>query len=145
MKENLLLLKNSLELLKNKIYKYPTSISKNLYIDNLDYIVNGCNNTYHRTITMKPIDIKNNTYIYTDKEVNINDPKFQIGDHVRISKYRNLFVKGYTSNWSEEYFVIKKVKIQFHVLILLMILMVKKLLEHYLKKNCKKQIKKNLE
>ena len=57
---------------------------------------------------MKHIDVKDNTYINTDKEINNKDPKFNIGDHVRISKYKNIFVKGYTPNWSEEVFVIKK-------------------------------------
>ena len=57
---------------------------------------------------MKHIDVKDNTYINTDKEINNKDPKFNIGDHVRISKYKNIFVKSYTPNWSEEVFVIKK-------------------------------------
>ena len=72
--------------LKNKIYKYITSISKNVYIDKSDDIVNEYNNTYHRTIKMKPVDIKDNTYIDIDKEVNDKDPKFKVSDHVRISK-----------------------------------------------------------
>ena len=96
--------------LKSKIYKYMTSISKNVYIDKLDDIVNEYNNTYHTTIKMKPIDVKNNTYINTDKETNDKDPKFKVGDHVRISKNKNIFAKGYNPNWSEEVFVIKKVK-----------------------------------
>ena len=96
--------------LKNKIYEYMTSISKNVYIDKLDDIVNKYNDTYHRTIKMKPIDVQDNTYIDIDKEVNIKDPKFEIGDHVRISKYKNIFAKGYTPNWSEEIFVIKEIK-----------------------------------
>ena len=96
--------------LKTKIYKYMTSIWKNMYIDKLDDIVNEYNNTYHRTIKMKPADVKDNTYIDFKKEVNDKDPKFKIGDHVRISKYKNIFAKGYTPNWSEEVFVIKKVK-----------------------------------
>ena len=96
--------------LKNKIYEYMTSISKNVYIDKLDDIVNKYNDTYHRTIKMKPIDVEDNTYINIDKEVNIKDPKFEIGDHVRISKYKNIFAKGYTPNWSEEIFVIKEIK-----------------------------------
>ena len=96
--------------LKTKIYKYMTSISKNVYIDKLDDIVDEYNNTYHRTIKMKPIDVKDNTYIDFEKEVNDKDPKFKVGDHVRISKYKNIFAKGYTPNWSEEVFVIKKVK-----------------------------------
>ena len=96
--------------LKNKIYKYMTSISKNVYIDKLNDIVNEYNNTYHTTIKMKPIDVKDNTYINIDKEVNNKVPKFKVGDRVRISKYKNIFAKGYTPNWSEEVFVIKKVK-----------------------------------
>ena len=96
--------------LKSKIYKYMTSISKNVYIDKLGDIVDEYNNTYHTTIKMKPIDVKDNTYINADKEINNIDPKFKVGDHVRISKYKNIFAKGYMSNWSEEVFVIKKVK-----------------------------------
>ena len=107
--------------LKSKIYKYMTSISKNLYIDKLDDIVNEYNNTYHTTIKMKSIDVKDNTYINTDKEINNKDPKFKAGDRVRISKYKNIFAKGYTPNWSEEVFVIKKLKILFRGLMLLMI------------------------
>ena len=96
--------------LKNKIYKYMTSISKNVYIDKLDDIINEYYNTYHRTIKMKPIDVKDNTYIDFGKEVNDNDPKLKVGDHVRIAKYKSIFAKGYTPNWSEEIFVIKEIK-----------------------------------
>ena len=64
--------------LKNKIYKYMTTISKNVYIDKLDDIVNECNNTYHRTNKMKPIDVKNNTYIDFGKENNDKDSKFKL-------------------------------------------------------------------
>ena len=95
--------------LKGKIYKYITSISKNVYIDKLDDIVDEYNNTYHTTIKMKPIDVKDNTYINTSKEINNKDPTFKVGDHVRISKYKNIFAKGYMPNWSEEFFI-KKVK-----------------------------------
>ena len=72
--------------LKNKIYKYMTSISNNVYIDELDDIVNEYNNTYRRTIKMKPIDVKMNTYINICKDVNDKDPKSKLGDHIRISK-----------------------------------------------------------
>ena len=96
--------------LKNKIYKYMTSISKNFYIDKLDDIVNKYNNTYHRTIKVKPINVKDNAYINFGEEVNDKDPKFKIYDHVKILKYKNIFAKGYTPSWSEEIFVIKKVK-----------------------------------
>ena len=96
--------------LKKKIYKNMTLISKNVYINKLDDIVNEYNKTYHRTIKMKSIDVKDNTYININKEVNDKDPKFKVGDHVRISKYKNIFAKGYTPNWSEEIFVIKEIK-----------------------------------
>ena len=96
--------------LKINIYKYVTVISKNVYIDKLDDIVNEYNNTYHRTIKIKPVDVKDNTYIDFEKKVNDKDPKFKIGDQVRISKYKNIFAKGYTPSWSEEVFIIKKVK-----------------------------------
>ena len=72
--------------LKNKIYKYMTAISKNVYIDKLDDIVNEYNNTYHRTIKLKPVDVKDNTYIDFNKEVNDKDSKFKFGNHARISK-----------------------------------------------------------
>ena len=87
-----------------------TSISKNVYIDKLDDIVDEYNNTYHRSIKMKPLDVKDNTYIDFKKEVNDKNPKFKVGDHVRISKYKNTFAKGYVHNWSEEIFIIKKIK-----------------------------------
>ena len=88
-----------------------TSISKTVCIDKLNDMVNEYNNnTYHRTIKMKPVDVKDNTYTNFKKEVNDKDPKFKVGDHVRISQYKNIFAKGYTPNWSEEVFVIKKVK-----------------------------------
>ena len=76
-------------------------------IDKLDDMVNEYDNTYHRTIKMKPVDVKGNTYMYYSKKVNDKDPYFKVGDHVRISKY-NIFAKGYTPDWSKEVFVIKK-------------------------------------
>ena len=96
--------------LNNKHYEHMTAVSKNVYIGKLDDIVNEYNNTYHRTIKMKPIEVKDNTYIDSIKEVNDKDPKFKVGDHVRISKYKNIFAKGYSPNWSGEFFVIKEVK-----------------------------------
>ena len=81
-----------------------------MYIDKLDDIVNEYNNAYHRTIKMKPIDVKDNTYNNIDREVNNKDPKFKVGDHVRISKYKYIFAKGYTPNWSEEIFLIKEIE-----------------------------------
>ena len=96
--------------LKTKIYKYMTLVSKNVCVDKLDDIVDEYNNTYHRTIKMKPVDVKDNAYIDSVKEDNDKDPKFKVGDHVRTSKYKNIFAKGYTPNWSEEVFVISKIK-----------------------------------
>ena len=85
-------------------------MSKNVYIDKLDDIASEYNNTYHRTIKIRSVDVKNNTYVDSKKEVNDKDPKFKVGEHVRISKYKNSFAKGYTANWSEEVFVIKRAK-----------------------------------
>ena len=75
-------------------------ISKNTYFDKLDDIANEYNNTYHRTIKMKPVDVKDNTYIDSNKKVNDKEPKFKVGYHVRISKYKNIFAKEYTPIWS---------------------------------------------
>ena len=96
--------------LKNKIYKHMTSISKNVYFDVLENIVDKYNNTYHSTIKMKPTDVKDNNFTKYIEESNKKDPKFKIGDHVRISKFKNIFAKGYTPDWSEEIFVVKKIK-----------------------------------
>ena len=76
---------------------------------NIDDIVNEYNNTY-RTIKMKPVDVKDHTYIEFGKEVNDKDPKIKVGDYVRISKYKIIFAKGYKPNWSEEVFIISKIK-----------------------------------
>ena len=88
------------------------SVSKNVYIHKLHDIVDEYNNTYHRTIKMKSVDVKDDTYINFKKEVNDRNPKFKIGDHVRIFKCKNIFAKGYTPNWSEEAFVVSKIKNQ---------------------------------
>ena len=77
-----------------------------MYIDKLDDIVDEYNNTCHTTIKIEPIDVKDNTYINAEKEINNKDPKFKVGDHVRISKYKDIFAKGYMPSWSEELFVI---------------------------------------
>ena len=95
--------------LENKMYKHMTSISKNMYINKLDDVVNKYNNIYHSTIKMKPVGLKSSTYNDLDKKNNKGDPKFKVGDNVRISKYKNIFAKGYAPNWSED-FVITRVK-----------------------------------
>ena len=92
-----------------EIYKYMTSVSKNLYIDKLDEIANKYNNTYHITIKKKPVDTKSRTGV--DFGINNDkDPKFKASDYVRISKYKYIFGKVYVSHWSAEFSVIKKVE-----------------------------------
>ena len=95
---------------------------------------------------MKPVDVKNNTYIDFEKEVNDRDPRFKVGDHVRISKQKNIFVKRYTPNWSEKVFAISKTK---NTVPWTYVIngeeMVKKLLESFMKKSYKRLIKNNLE
>ena len=130
--------------LKKKIYKYMSSVSQNVHIDKLDDIVNKYSNTYHRTINMKLVDVKPNTDINSSQEINDKDPKFKMGNIVRISKYKNIFAKGYVPNWSEEVFVNKTSKILFRRHVLIVILKAKKLLERFTKKDCKKQIEKRL-
>ena len=96
--------------LKNKMYKFITLISKNMYINKLDDLVNKCNNIYHSTIKMKLVNVKSRTYIDFDKNYNKEDPKFKVGDHVRIQKYKNIFAKSGFPNWSEKVCAITKVK-----------------------------------
>ena len=79
-------------------------------MDKLDDIVNKYNNTYHNTIKLKLVDVKWNTYIHSSKESNNKDPKFKVGNIVRISKYKKIFAKGYIPNLSEKVFDITKVK-----------------------------------
>ena len=98
-----------------------TAISKNVYFNVLDDIVDEYNNTYHTTIKMKSIDVKSDSFAEYNVESNEKDPKFKVGDHVRISKYKIIFAKGYDPNWSEEVFVISKINNKFHGLILLII------------------------
>ena len=87
-----------------------TTVSKNVHFDVLDDIADKYNNTYHNTIKLKPIDVKSNSYAEYNVDSNQKDPKFKVGDHIRISKYKNIFAKGYDTNWSEEVFVISKIK-----------------------------------
>ena len=96
--------------LKNKIYKQMTTISKNVYFDVLDDIVKDYNNSFQSSIKMKPKDVKDDCSIKYVAESNKKDPKFKIDDHVRISKYKNMFSKGYLPNCSEEGFVINKIQ-----------------------------------
>ena len=95
--------------LKNKLYKHMTATGKKVYFDVLDNVVNKYNNTKHSAIKMKPIDVgDNNKRVYIGEHNEI-DSRFKIGDRVRISKFKNIFDKGYTPNWSTEIFIVDKV------------------------------------
>ena len=87
-----------------------TAVSKNVYFNVLDDLVNKYSDTVHRKIKMKPTDVISDSYAEYNEDSNVTKPKFKVGDHVRISKYKNIFAKGYTPNWSEEVFVINKIK-----------------------------------
>ena len=94
--------------LKNKLYKHMTATGKNVYYDVLDDVNNKYNNTKHSTIKMKPTDVKDNKRVYID-EHNEKDSRFKVGDRVRISKFKNIFAKVYTPNWSTEIFIADKI------------------------------------
>ena len=97
-----------IRVLKNKLFKHMTAVSKNIYCDALDRIVNKYNNTVHRTIKMKLIDVTSDPYAEYNEDSNETKPKFKVGDLARISKYKNIFAKGYTQNWAEEVFDVSK-------------------------------------
>ena len=96
--------------LENRFSKHMTAISNNVYFDVLDDIVNKYNNTVHITIKMKPADVTSDSYAEYNENSNKKDLKFKVGDHVRISKYKNIFAKEYTPNWLEEVFLVSKIK-----------------------------------
>ena len=106
--------------LKIKIYKYMTSISKNVYIDELDDTVNEYN-TYHRTIKVKPVEVKDNTYIDFKKEVNDKDPKFKVEDHVRIPNAKIFLLKDTHEIDLKKFLLLVKFQVRFHGHMLLMI------------------------
>ena len=85
-----------------------TAVSRNVYFDVV--IIGEYNYTYHRTIKMKSIDVKSDSYDEYNIDSNAKDAKLKVGDRVKISKYKNIFAKGYVPNWFEEVFVISKVK-----------------------------------
>ena len=131
--------------LKNKICRYITSISKNAYIDKLDDIANKYNTTYHSTIKLKPLDVKSRTYIDSSKEINNKDPKFKIDGVARISKYKNIFEKDYVPNWSEEVYLIKRVKNTCPWTYVISDLKGEEIFETFSEKQLQKQIKKSFE
>ena len=96
--------------LKYKIYKHMTAISKNVYCDVLDDIVKQCHNTWHSAIKMKPKDVEDDNFTEYVEKPNEKHPKFNVRDSVRISKYKNIFTKGYAPNWTEGVFIVNKVK-----------------------------------
>ena len=96
--------------LMNKIFKHMTTILKNVYVDVLNDIVKRYNNTVHKTIKMKPIEVTNDSYAEYNEDFNKKGTKFKVNDHVKISKYKNIFAKGYVPNWSEEVFIVNEIK-----------------------------------
>ena len=118
-----------------------TAISKNVYFDVLDDIVNKYNNTVHRNIKMNPIDVTGDSYAEYNEDFNKKVPKFKVGDDIRISKYK----KDMLQIGQKKFLLLEKLKIQFLGLMLLVTWMLKKLLEFFIKKNCKTLAKKNLE
>ena len=95
--------------LKNKLYKHMTATGKRVYCDVVDDVVNEYNNTKHNIIKTKPKDVKDdNKRVYID-EYNKKNTRYNVGDRVRISKFKNIFAKGYTPNWSREIFIINKI------------------------------------
>ena len=88
--------------LKSKTFKHMTAVSKNVYFDVLVDIVNKNNNTVHRSIKVKPIDVTSDSYAKYNKDFNVTKPKFKVDDHIKTLKYKNIFTKGYTQNWSGE-------------------------------------------
>ena len=103
------------------------------------------NNIYHRAIKMKPVELKQSMYTDSNKQNNKEDPKFKVGDHVRISKYKNIFGKGYVPNWSKEVFMIKKVKNIVPWTYVISDLNGEKIVGTFTEMSCKKQIRKSLE
>ena len=132
--------------LKSKVFKDMTAISKNVYFDVLDDIVDQYNNTFHRTIKMKPIEVTSDSYAEWNENFNEKDSKFKAGDRVRILKYKNIFAIGYTQDWSEEVFIISKIKNIVPWTDAVSDLFGEEINGNfYKKKNCKKQISKNSE
>ena len=99
--------------LKNKFSKHMTAVSKNVYFDVLDDIVQKYNTRVHRTIKMKPIDVTSNFYAEYNEDSNEKDPKFKVGNHVRFSKYKSIFAKRYTPNGQKKFLLLVGLKIQF--------------------------------
>ena len=124
--------------LKNKIFRHMTAALKNVYFDILNDIVNKYNNTVHRTMKMKPIDVTTHPYPEYNEDSNEKNPKLKFGDRVRISKYKNIFAKGCTQNSSDEVFIITRIKDTVPWTYWLVNWMVNQLLEVFMKKGLQK-------
>ena len=132
--------------LKNKIFKHMITISKKVYIDVLNDFVSKYNDTVHKTIKMKPIDVTADSYAEYNEDFNKKkNPKLKVNDHVRISQYKNIFAKGYVPNWSEEVFIVNEIKNTIPWTYTINGLNGEKVIGTFTKKNCKRLIKKNLE
>ena len=132
-----------IRMLKNKIFKHMTAISKSVYLNVLDDIVNKYKNADHKTIKIKPIDVTSDSYAKYDKDSYVTKLKLKFGDNVRISKYRNIFAKGYTENWSEEVFVVSKIKSAVPWAYVISDLNGEPIAGSFMKENCQKVVKKN--
>ena len=128
-----------------KPVSFITPISNSVYFNVLNDIVDKYNDTYARIIKKKPIDVKSDSFAEYSEKSNEKDPKFNVGDHVRISKHKNIFAKGYAPNCSEEIFVVKKFKNTVTWTYEISDLNGEKIVSSFMKKNCKKQVKKKLE
>ena len=115
-----------------------------MYIDELDDMINKCNNTYHRTVKIKPVDVKSSTYIKSSKEVNHQGPKFKIGGIIRISQYKNIFPKAMFLIGLKKFFVTKKVKNTVSWTCVISDLKGEKIVGMFYSKELQKQIKKCL-
>ena len=130
--------------LKNNIFKHVKAVSKNVYFDVLDDIVNKYNSTVHRSIKMKLVDVTTDSYAEYNEDSNEKYPKLKVGDHVRISKYEKNFAKGFTQNWSEDVCVFTKIKDTVLWTYVISDLSSEKITSFY-QKNYKNLVKKNAE
>ena len=130
--------------LKNEVFKHMTAVSINVYFDVLDDVVNKYNNIVHRTIKMKPIEIISNSYADYNEDSNEKALKFKVGDHVKRSKYKNIFAKRYTQNWSEEVFIISKIKNTVSWTYMIIDLSGEKIVGIFYEKELQNLVKKNL-
>ena len=130
--------------LKNEVFKHMTAVSINVYFDVLDDVVNKYNNIVHRTIKMKPIEIISNSYADYNEDSNEKALKFKVDDHVKRSKYKNIFAKRYTQNWSEEVFIISKIKNTVSWTYMIIDLNGEKIVGIFYEKELQNLVKKNL-